>query len=149
MSRTEPLSTKMPPPLTATFAAMVSLKIAAAVRSHEMPVITSYSIHYTKLYDTVELAVAIHYVFKTPYDKLIWDVGHQAYAHKILTGRCEQFYTNRTYHGISGFPKMSESEYDAFGVGHSSTSISAALGMAVAAKLQGDSKRQHIRNNFV
>lgn len=92
----------------------------------------------------VELAVAIHYVFNTPYDKLIWDVGHQAYAHKILTGRRDAFLTNRKYKGISGFPKMSESEYDAFGVGHSSTSISATLGMAIAAKLNNDNKRNHI-----
>ena len=92
----------------------------------------------------VELAVAIHYVFDTPYDKLIWDVGHQAYAHKILTGRRDLFSTNRTLGGISGFPKMSESEYDAFGTGHSSTSLSAALGMAVASALQGDPERMHI-----
>ncbi|RLD49924.1 MAG: 1-deoxy-D-xylulose-5-phosphate synthase, partial [Bacteroidetes bacterium] len=93
---------------------------------------------------TVELAVAIHYVFETPDDKLIWDVGHQAYAHKILTGRKDRFYTNRKHNGISGFPKMSESEYDAFGTGHSSTSISAALGMAVASALSNHNKRQHI-----
>jgi 1-deoxy-D-xylulose-5-phosphate synthase len=92
----------------------------------------------------VELAVAIHYVFDTPYDKLIWDVGHEAYAHKILTGRRDLFHTNRMYGGISGFPKMSESEYDAFGTGHSSTSLSAALGMAVASGLQGDHNRSHI-----
>lgn len=92
----------------------------------------------------VEMAVAIHYVFDTPTDKLIWDVGHQAYAHKILTGRRDTFKTNRTYHGISGFPRMSESEYDAFGTGHSSTSISAALGMAVASSIKKDSTRQHI-----
>ncbi len=92
----------------------------------------------------VELAVALHYVYDTPSDKVIWDVGHQAYAHKILTGRKERFETVRTYKGISGFPKMSESEYDAFGVGHSSTSISAALGMAVAARLAGLTERQHV-----
>lgn len=92
----------------------------------------------------VELAVAIHYVFDTPSDKLVWDVGHQAYAHKILTGRKEQFHTNRKYHGISGFPKMSESEYDAFGTGHSSTSISAILGMAVAGKMSGDDESNYI-----
>jgi len=92
----------------------------------------------------VELAVAIHYVFDTPYDKLIWDVGHEAYAHKILTGRRDLFHTNRMYGGISGFPKMSESEYDAFGTGHSSTSLSAALGMAVASGLQGNHDRLHI-----
>jgi len=92
----------------------------------------------------VELAVALHYVYDAPFDKIIWDVGHQAYAHKILTGRKERFETIRTYQGISGFPKMSESEYDAFGVGHSSTSISAALGMAVAAKLSGQTNRHHV-----
>lgn len=92
----------------------------------------------------VELAVALHYTFKAPYDKLIWDVGHQAYAHKILTGRRDVFNTNRKYKGISGFPKMKESEYDAFGVGHSSTSISAALGMAQASQLKNEKDRQHI-----
>lgn len=89
----------------------------------------------------VELTVALHYVFNTPYDKLVWDVGHQAYPHKILTGRRDTFHTNRKYKGISGFPKMEESEYDAFGVGHSSTSISAALGMAVAAKLNNENRK--------
>lgn len=93
---------------------------------------------------TVELAVAIHYVFDTPNDKLVWDVGHQAYAHKILTGRKDRFNTNRKYHGISGFPKMSESEYDAFGTGHSSTSISAVLGMAVAGRLSGNEEKNYI-----
>jgi 1-deoxy-D-xylulose-5-phosphate synthase len=92
----------------------------------------------------VELTVALHYVFNTPDDKLIWDVGHQAYGHKILTGRRENFHLNRKYKGISGFPKMDESEYDAFGVGHSSTSISAALGMAIAAKMQNNPERNHI-----
>jgi 1-deoxy-D-xylulose-5-phosphate synthase len=92
----------------------------------------------------VELTAAIHYAFNTPYDKLIWDVGHQAYAHKILTGRKDVFYTNRTYQGLSGFPRMAESQFDAFGTGHSSTSISAALGMAVASALQGNRNQQHI-----
>ncbi|MDR1878034.1 MAG: 1-deoxy-D-xylulose-5-phosphate synthase [Bacteroidales bacterium] len=92
----------------------------------------------------IELAVAIHYVFDTPNDKLIWDVGHQAYAHKILTGRREQFAKNRRYKGLSGFPKMSESPYDAFGGGHSSTSISSILGMAIAAALSGNTSRNHI-----
>jgi 1-deoxy-D-xylulose-5-phosphate synthase len=92
----------------------------------------------------VELAVALHYVFNAPEDKLIWDVGHQAYAHKILTGRKDEFHTLREYKGISGFPKMTESEYDSFGVGHSSTSISAALGMAIASKMQKQNMRQHI-----
>ena len=92
----------------------------------------------------VELSVAIHYVFNTPDDKVIWDVGHQAYAHKILTGRRDLFHTLRTYKGLSGFPKMSESEYDAFGVGHSSTSISAALGMGIAASLDNNPSRNHV-----
>lgn len=92
----------------------------------------------------IELTVAIHYVFDTPNDKLVWDVGHQAYCHKILTGRKDQFSTNRCYNGISGFPRREESEYDAFGTGHSSTSISAALGMAMAAKMNGDTQRNHI-----
>lgn len=92
----------------------------------------------------VELTVALHYVFDTPYDNLVWDVGHQSYAHKILTGRKEAFKHKRTYGGISGFPKMSESEYDSFGTGHSSTSISAALGMAIAAKMAGEEDRQTV-----
>lgn len=92
----------------------------------------------------VELTVALHYVFNTPNDKLIWDVGHQAYGHKILTGRRDLFHSNRKFKGISGFPKMSESEYDAYGVGHSSTSLSAALGMAVAAKMKNLNDRHHI-----
>jgi len=93
---------------------------------------------------TVELSVAIHYVFNTPYDKVIWDVGHQAYTHKILTGRRDSFHTNRMKGGISGFPRMAESKYDAFGTGHSSTSISAALGMATASALTEDNGRLHI-----
>lgn len=92
----------------------------------------------------VELTIAIHYIFNTPIDKLVWDVGHQAYGHKILTGRRELFDTNRRLKGLSGFPKLGESEYDTFGVGHSSTSISAALGMAIAAKHKGLRERQHI-----
>ncbi|MFA9389401.1 MAG: 1-deoxy-D-xylulose-5-phosphate synthase [Prolixibacteraceae bacterium] len=96
--------------------------------------------HFGASLGVVELTVALHYVFNTPVDKLIWDVGHQAYGHKILTGRRDQFHTNRTYKGLSGFPNPKESEYDAFGVGHSSTSISAALGMAIAAELNGEDK---------
>jgi 1-deoxy-D-xylulose-5-phosphate synthase len=96
--------------------------------------------HFGASLGVVELTVALHYVFNTPYDKIIWDVGHQAYGHKILTGRREIFSSNRKYGGISGFPKMAESEYDAFGTGHSSTSISAALGMALAAQLKGEKR---------
>ncbi len=89
----------------------------------------------------IELTVALHYVFNTPYDRIVWDVGHQAYAHKVLTGRRDVFHTNRKLNGISGFPKIEESEFDAFGVGHASTSISAALGMAVAAKMRGEDRK--------
>ncbi len=100
--------------------------------------------HFGASLGVVEMTVALHYVYNTPDDKLVWDVGHQAYGHKILTGRKDQFHTNRKLHGVSGFPKMTESAYDAFGVGHSSTSISAALGMAVASRLQGNKSRKHI-----
>ena len=100
--------------------------------------------HFGASLGVVELTVALHYVFNTPEDQLVWDVGHQAYGHKILTGRREQFHTNRLKDGISGFPKRSESEYDTFGVGHSSTSISAALGMAVASRYKGEKNKHHI-----
>ncbi len=100
--------------------------------------------HFAASLGVVELTVALHYVLNTPYDQLVWDVGHQAYGHKILTGRRKVFYTNRIHNGISGFPKRSESEYDTFGVGHSSTSISAALGMAVASQYKGETDRQHV-----
>lgn len=106
--------------------------------------VSVYGGHFGASLGVVELTVALHYVFNTPYDQLVWDVGHQAYGHKILTGRRDNFHTNRLYHGISGFPKRSESPYDAFGVGHSSTSVSAALGMAVASKYKNDDNRQHI-----
>ncbi|MFC3353629.1 1-deoxy-D-xylulose-5-phosphate synthase [Sphingobacterium zeae] len=100
--------------------------------------------HFAASLGVVELTVALHYVMDTPYDQLIWDVGHQAYGHKILTGRRDIFHTNRIENGISGFPNRFESKYDAFGVGHSSTSISAALGMAVASQIKGEKDRQHI-----
>ncbi len=100
--------------------------------------------HFGASLGVVEMTVALHYVFNTPIDQLVWDVGHQAYGHKILTGRRNIFHTNRIYQGISGFPKRTESEYDTFGVGHSSTSISAALGMSVASRLNKDKNRQHI-----
>ncbi len=100
--------------------------------------------HFGASLGVVELTVALHYVMNTPDDQLVWDVGHQAYGHKILTGRRKVFHTNRKYGGISGFPKRSESEYDTFGVGHSSTSISAALGMAIASKYKGETHRQHV-----
>lgn len=100
--------------------------------------------HFGASLGVVELSVALHYTYNTPYDQLVWDVGHQAYGHKILTGRRKIFHTNRKYGGVSGFPKRAESEYDAFGVGHSSTSISAALGMAIASKYKGEDQRRHI-----
>ncbi|WP_257667932.1 1-deoxy-D-xylulose-5-phosphate synthase [Parapedobacter tibetensis] len=100
--------------------------------------------HFGASLGTVELTAAIHYVMNTPYDQLVWDVGHQAYGHKILTGRRAIFNTIRKHRGISGFPRRAESEYDTFGTGHSSTSISAALGMAIAAKHKGELDKQHI-----
>lgn len=106
--------------------------------------VSVYGGHFGASLGVVELTVALHYVFNTPYDQLVWDVGHQAYGHKILTGRKDSFHTNRLYRGISGFPKRKESEYDTFGVGHSSTSVSAALGMAVASKYMGITDKQHI-----
>ena len=100
--------------------------------------VSVYGGHFGASLGVVEMTVALHHVFNTPYDQLVWDVGHQAYGHKILTGRKDQFHTNRTYKGLSGFPKRTESEYDAFGVGHSSTSISAGLGMAMASKYKNE-----------
>ncbi len=97
--------------------------------------------HFAAGLGTVELTVALHYVFDTPNDKLVWDVGHQAYPHKILTGRKDRMTSIRAKDGVSAFPNRSESEYDAFGVGHSSTSISAALGMAIASRLKGENKQ--------
>jgi len=114
------------------------------LREFIVDVVSQKGGHFGASLGVVEMTVALHYVFNTPYDKLVWDVGHQAYGHKILTGRREQFHTNRIYKGISGFPKPSESEYDAFAVGHSSTSISAALGMAVASKYLKEEDRQHV-----
>jgi 1-deoxy-D-xylulose-5-phosphate synthase len=106
--------------------------------------VSVYGGHFGASLGVVELTVALHYVFNTPYDQLVWDVGHQAYGHKILTGRRDEFYTNRVYNGLSGFPKRKESIYDTFGVGHSSTSVSAALGMAVASKYLGLEDKQHV-----
>jgi 1-deoxy-D-xylulose-5-phosphate synthase len=118
--------------------------LCTELRDYIVNSVAAYGGHFGASLGVVELTTALHYVFNTPDDKLIWDVGHQAYGHKILTGRKDRFHTNRVYKGMSGFPKMSESEYDAFGVGHSSTSISAALGMAVASKHQDNPERQHI-----
>ena len=119
-------------------------ELARELRHYIVDTLATHPGHLASSLGTVELAIALHYVFATPDDKVVWDVGHQAYAHKILTGRRQQFPTIRTYTGISGFPRMDESPYDAFGTGHSSTSISAALGMATASKLQGNTTRQHI-----
>jgi 1-deoxy-D-xylulose-5-phosphate synthase len=115
-------------------------QVSSELRQFIIDVVCNNPGHFGASLGVVELTVALHYVFNTPYDKIIWDVGHQAYGHKILTGRRENFATNRKYKGISGFPKMAESEYDAFGTGHSSTSISAALGMAVAAANKGENR---------
>lgn len=120
-------------------------QVSNEVRQYIIDVISEIgNSHFGASLGVVEMTVALHYVFNTPFDQLVWDVGHQAYGHKILTGRKDVFHTNRIKGGISGFPKRSESEFDAFGVGHSSTSISAALGMAVANNLKGEKSRQHI-----
>lgn len=111
------------------------------LRQYIIDVVSVHGGHFAASLGVVELTVALHYVFNTPYDQLVWDVGHQAYGHKILTGRRDNFATNRKYKGLSGFPKRSESEFDTFGVGHSSTSISAALGMAMAAKYKGEDRK--------
>jgi len=116
------------------------IQVSSELRQFIIDVVCNNPGHFGASLGVVELTVALHYVFNTPYDKIIWDVGHQAYGHKILTGRRESFSTNRKYKGISGFPKMDESEYDAFGTGHSSTSISAALGMAHAARRKGEER---------
>jgi 1-deoxy-D-xylulose-5-phosphate synthase len=119
-------------------------QVADELRQYIIDIVSVYGGHFSSSLGVVELTVALHYVFNTPDDQLVWDVGHQAYGHKLLTGRRDDFHTNRLYGGISGFPKRKESEYDTFGVGHSSTSISAALGMAVASNIKGEPKRQHI-----
>ncbi len=119
-------------------------QICAELRQFIVDTVSVNGGHFASSLGVVELTVALHYVLNTPYDQLVWDVGHQAYGHKILTGRRANFHTNRVYKGLSGFPKRSESEYDAFGVGHSSTSISAALGMAVASHYKGETDRQHV-----
>ncbi|MFA5327761.1 MAG: 1-deoxy-D-xylulose-5-phosphate synthase [Prolixibacteraceae bacterium] len=117
-------------------------EVCQELRDFIIDVVSTNPGHFGASLGVVELTVALHYVFKTPYDLLVWDVGHQAYGHKILTGRKDVFHTNRKYKGISGFPKPSESIYDTFGVGHSSTSISAALGMAVASHLKEEKERK-------
>ncbi len=119
-------------------------QLAKELREFIINIVATKEGHLGASLGVIELTIALHYVFNTPDDILVWDVGHQAYGHKILTGRKEIFHTNRQLGGISGFPKRDESEYDTFGVGHSSTAISAALGMAIASKLKGKSNKQHI-----
>lgn len=119
-------------------------QVASELREFILDVVAAKAGHLGASLGVVELTLALHYVFNTPKDLLVWDVGHQAYGHKIITGRRDQFITNRQLGGLSGFPKRDESPYDTFGVGHSSTAISAALGMALAAKLNNNSQRQHI-----
>ena len=119
-------------------------QICAELRQFIIDSVSVNGGHFGASLGVVELSVALHYILNTPYDQLVWDVGHQAYGHKILTGRRESFHTNRLYKGLSGFPTRAESEYDSFGVGHSSTSISAALGMAVASHYKGETDRQHV-----
>jgi 1-deoxy-D-xylulose-5-phosphate synthase len=142
-----------PGPLLAAIASPADLKklapeqlvqVSAELREFIIDTVSIYGGHFGASLGVVELTVALHYVFDTPHDQLVWDVGHQAYGHKILTGRRDLFPTNRRYGGMSGFPKRSESEYDAFGVGHSSTSIGAALGMSVASDYKKEFDRQHI-----
>ena len=120
------------------------LQLSKELRQFIVDIVSVNGGHFGASLGVVELSIALHYVFNTPYDQLVWDVGHQAYGHKILTGRREVFHTNRKYNGLSGFPKRAESEYDAFGVGHSSTSIGAALGMSIASQLKGETDKQHI-----
>ena len=119
-------------------------KLAEELRAFIIDIVATKQGHLGASLGVVELTIALHYLFDTPKDLLVWDVGHQAYGHKILTGRKDIFHTNRQLDGISGFPKRDESEYDTFGVGHSSTSISAALGMAIASSLKGETEKQHI-----
>ena len=119
-------------------------EVSAALRKFIIDIVATKEGHLGASLGVVELTVALHYIFNTPKDLLVWDVGHQAYGHKILTGRRENFHTNRRLNGISGFPKREESEYDTFGVGHSSTAISAALGMAIASNLKGEFSKHHI-----
>jgi 1-deoxy-D-xylulose-5-phosphate synthase len=146
------MSNYVPGPLLAKVNSPADLKANVAedqlpqlcneLRQYIVDIVSEKGGHFGASLGTVEMTAAIHYVFNTPYDQLVWDVGHQAYGHKILTGRRDQFHTNRKYKGISGFPKRSESDYDTFGVGHSSTSISGALGMAVASRIKGEPDRQ-------
>ena len=119
-------------------------QLAQELRAFIIDVVSTKEGHLGASLGVIEITIALHYLFDTPYDLLVWDVGHQAYGHKILTGRKDIFYTNRQFGGIAGFPSRKESEFDAFGVGHSSTSISAALGMAIASNLKGETERHHV-----
>ena len=119
-------------------------QLAKELRAFIIDIVATKEGHLGASLGVVELTIALHYLFDTPTDLLVWDVGHQAYGHKILTGRKDLFHTNRQYEGIAGFPTRKESEFDPFGVGHSSTSISAALGMAIASNLKGETEKQHI-----
>ena len=134
---------KFPADLRTKFTEEDLPQICDELRQYIVDVVSEKGGHFGASLGVVEMTVALHYIFDTPFDQLVWDVGHQAYGHKILTGRRDNFHTNRIINGLSGFPKRSESEYDTFGVGHSSTSISAALGMAVASRLKKED-RQHI-----
>ena len=119
-------------------------QVCGELRQYIIDIVSEKGGHFGASLGVVELTIAIHYIFNTPYDKLVWDVGHQAYGHKILTGRKNEFPSNRLYKGLSGFPKRSESVYDTFGVGHSSTSISAALGMSIASEKNNEKDKQHV-----
>src|SRR5437868_7426440 len=116
-------------------------QLADELRAFVLESVSKTGGHLSSNLGTIELTIALHYVFNTPEDRIVWDVGHQTYAHKVLTGRKERMGTLRQWGGIAGFPRRDESEYDTFGTAHSSTSISAALGMAVAAKLKGESRK--------
>ncbi len=135
---------EFPADLRAKFKPEELQQVSDELRQFIVDVVSEKGGHFGASLGVVELTVALHYVFNTPEDQIVWDVGHQAYGHKILTGRRERFHTNRQYNGISGFPKRSESEYDTFGVGHSSTSVSAALGMAVGSRHNGQRDVQHV-----
>src|SRR5450830_247637 len=115
-------------------------QLAEELRAYIIESVSQTGGHLSSNLGTVELTLALHYVFNTPQDRIVWDVGHQTYPHKILTGRRDQMGTLRQFNGISGFPRRAESKYDTFGTAHSSTSISAALGMALAAKIKGDNR---------
>ena len=116
-------------------------KVCRELRDYLIQAVATRGGHFAAGLGTVELTVALHYVYETPHDRLVWDVGHQAYPHKVLTGRRERLHTIKQFEGLAPFPSRAESEYDTFGVGHSSTSISAALGMAVAAQQRGDERK--------